>query len=112
MIKYAIKYKNLDLVKLAIEKGVDIHYNNDYYLYLTITYNCFEIFEYLLKAGVKIVDKKEMFLTAVNSKTKKIIDYLFNLIKNDINFNELLQLSIEMDFYESTKFTLEHGVLN
>lgn len=109
MLKNAIKYDFLDLVKLSIEKGADVHHHNDAYLYLAIGNDSFEVFKYLLNIGFKLKDINDTFILTVNSKSTKIMNYLYDKI--DISLDEILQKAIQYNYIELAKFALNKNVI-
>ena len=112
LLKKSIKINDISNVKLAIENGANIHYENDDALYYAVINDNIEILKYLIEHGLSFNENDNSYLI----KTASIFGSI-NVIKYmvehniDIHYDNDLAvlLAFKYKYYDVFLYLVNHG---
>jgi ankyrin repeat protein len=102
---------DLDIIKLLVENGADIHKNDDYILHFVVIQNqSYEIIEFLVKNGANVnASHGEIILDACNNGRADIIK-LFLDNGFTYNLDEVLKRSCYYGYYDIVELLINYNI--
>ena len=113
IVKILITKGYLSLLKVFIQNGYDIHYNNDEAIRIASADGQLEIIKYLIDIGVNVFSVQNIpFYNAVINGKIEVIKYLFTLNANIIHVDNgsAVQWASEGGHLEVVQFLVENNV--
>jgi ribosomal protein S12 len=106
----AAKYKELDLLNVALERGIDVHIDNEAALKAAVENQDHEITSFLLEKGANILAIDQILINIYNKGNLDFVKYLLEHGANIHVHNEYLLIqSFKDGNLDFVKYLLENG---
>jgi hypothetical protein len=84
LLRNAVSYECVELLKFLVEQGADIHLNNDILLRNVVSYECVELLKYLVDIGADIsANDYEVVKIAASRGSDEMLKIIVDKIKQN-----------------------------